>query len=106
MSVVDLKASVTTVLERSVVALEGRLDEATANGLEDLVAAALAVGRPELVLDLSGVPDIDEHGLTAVTHAAHRASRIGVLLVLRSPTRQVLDMLMLTGADGLVLIDR
>jgi anti-anti-sigma factor len=105
MSVVDLKASVTSATELSVViTLEGEMDLTSAPIVADLVEAALEGGSPTVVLDMSGVSFADSQALHALMRAENRARDAGVGLELRSPSRRVLQLLRLAGADGLFSI--
>lgn len=102
----DLKAEVTSAAELEIaVRLAGALDLSTAPMLGELIDAAVAVTKPTVVLYLSEVTYIDLHGLDALIAAQALARRSGARLLLRSPSRVVLDTLMLTGADALMTIE-
>jgi anti-sigma B factor antagonist len=97
----ELKASVTTAPASSVViVLDGGLDVWTAPFLVDLLGAALRMDVPSVVLDMGRVDFIDEEGLGALLYADDETARAGVSLMLRSPSKRVLDMLMLNNLDG------
>jgi len=105
MSDLELRATVSNELERAVVVtLDGRLDADAVDILTLLVTAAVDVGKPTVVLDLSQVTFVDFHGLDALVGAAGAGRDAGVALALRSPSTRVLDMLLLMGADGLFAI--
>jgi len=102
----DLRASVSSAPVDEVIArLEGELDLTSAPMLSQLIDDALSVGRPRVTLDLSGVTFIDLHALEALLQADSRARQAGAELVLRSPSRRVLDLLLLTGTDGVFAVE-
>jgi anti-anti-sigma factor len=106
MTIVDLRASVATEPPlAAVITLDGGLDRRTAPVVDDLIDTALDDGTPQVVLDLNGITYIDLHGLDLLTRTRDRAYQAGVELVVRSPSRRVLDMLMLTGLDALITIE-
>jgi anti-sigma B factor antagonist len=98
MAVIDLSGTVNGNPSGALVlALEGELDIAS----EHLVAAWMNAFQAEstYILDLSAVTFIDSHGLAALLKAQAFAIETGAQLVLRSPSKQALDLLMLTGLD-------
>jgi anti-sigma B factor antagonist len=102
----DLRASVSSAPVDEVLArLEGELDFTSAPMLAQLIDDALSVGRPRVTLDLSGVTFIDRHALEALLQADTRARQASAELVLRSPSRRVLDLLLLTGTDGIFAVE-
>jgi anti-anti-sigma factor len=106
MTVVDLRASVATEPSlAAVITLDGGLDRTTAPMAEELMSSALDDGPPRLVLDMDRISDIDLHGLDVLIRTQDRARRGGTELVVRSPSRRVLDMLLLTGLDALISIE-
>lgn len=106
MTASELKASVSNRTARCVeVVLEGRLEEGSVELLANVVEAAVEVGKPIIRLDLSGVTFIDMCGLDALLDANWSARRAGSALELVAPWR-VMDMLALTGTDGLFHLAR
>ena len=102
----DLRASVSSAPVDEVLArLEGELDFASAPMLTELIDDALSVGRARVTLDLSGVTFMDLPGLEALLRADVRARQVGAALVLRSPSKRVLDLLLLTGTDGIFAVE-
>jgi anti-anti-sigma factor len=100
----SLKATVTTG-DVVVLRLDGELAFTSGSMLNDLLDAALDVGKRTIVLDTSGITFIDLHGLDVLVDAQYRAAQREIRIVLRAPSRQVLDMLLLTGRDNLFPID-
>jgi anti-anti-sigma factor len=105
-ALIDLTASMGRAPELwTVVTVEGVIDRTSAGMVTNLVESALDEDRPSVVLDMAGVAFIDLDGLDALVDAERRARDAGVLLVLRSPSKRVLDMLLLTGVDSLFSLD-
>jgi anti-anti-sigma factor len=82
-----------------VISLRGDIDVVNASGVEEVIGAALNVGESNVVLDLSGVTFMDASGLRALLVCQRAANQAGGSLSLRSPSRSVLDLLLLTGLD-------
>jgi len=76
----------------------GRLvmDEGIAPVLQDRVAALVASGRPQLLLDLSGVTSIDSGGIGALASMHIHTARRGGGLKLLSPSERVDRVLRMT----------
>lgn len=87
-----------------VVRLAGELDLATAPDLACALSAAADASPNGLVVDLTDLQFIDSNGIHVLIGAARRACVDGFPMILRNPTRQVLKVLQLTGADQLMLI--
>jgi anti-anti-sigma factor len=105
-ALIDLTASMGRAPELwTVVTVEGVIDRTSAGMVTNLVESALDEDKPSVVLDMAGVAFIDLDGLDALVDAERRARDAGVLLVLRSPSKRVLDMLLLTGVDSLFSLD-
>jgi anti-sigma B factor antagonist len=85
--------------------VEGELDLASAPLLSDLIDMGLDVGKPMVVLEMSGITFMDSQGLKTLMLAEKRARESGISLVLRSPTTRVRDLLMLTGVESMFSID-
>jgi len=100
MSTMDLRASVTSAPELTVlVTLEGEMDATSTPTVMNLITSAVDIGKPTVTLDLSGVTFIDSEGLAALLAAERLTDGAGMLLVLRSPSRRVMDLLLLSGLD-------
>jgi anti-anti-sigma factor len=79
----------------TLVELEGRLDATSATAADRRLAALVAQGARQVVLDLAGVEYVSSAGLRVLLAAAKRLQREQGQLVLAQPapqTRQILDM--------------
>jgi anti-anti-sigma factor len=97
-AITDLRAEVSAAPDGALVlALEGDLDMHS----EHLVASWVSAFQAEAsyVIDLSRVTMIDTSGLNGLVKAQAIADHRRAKLVLRAPTKQALDLLMLTGLD-------
>lgn len=94
------------VVDGSLLALSGRLDVHTAADVRLALAAAVAAGVGELVLDLSEVVVVDATGLGVLVGAHRDAGRAGRVLVLRDIAPAVARMLLLTRLDRVLKIRR
>ncbi|MGH9107393.1 MAG: STAS domain-containing protein [Acidimicrobiales bacterium] len=82
------------------VVVTGELDLATAPKLRRELLAVVGSGMLRLTVDLRGVDFIDAAGIGALVEGANAASRQGVDLVVRRPSRSVrrlFDVLALHG---------
>ena len=98
MAITDLRAEVSAAPDGALLlALEGDLDIHS----EQLVASWVSAFQAEAsyIIDLSGVTLIDTSGLNGLVKAQAIANQRRAKLVLRAPTKQALDLLMLTGLD-------
>ncbi|WP_433334391.1 STAS domain-containing protein [Spirillospora sp. CA-294931] len=84
---------------RTVLALHGEMDVATAPDLREQLRRTLNPGIALLVLDLSDVQFCDAAGLAVLVGTQRRASGLGITLRLAAPGRQVTKVLGLTGLD-------
>jgi anti-sigma B factor antagonist len=89
-----------------VVAVDGELDLETAPRLANWIADALASGSKRVVLDVAEVSFIDSSGLTTLIVGHAEAEKAGAELVLRSVTRQTYDLLLMTGLDQVLAVER
>ena len=99
MAVIDLRGTVQGTANGALsLALEGELDLAS----EHLVTSWMGAFQAETtyVIDLSGVTFIDSHGLAALLKAQTLASQTNATLILRSPSKQALELLRLTQLDA------
>jgi anti-sigma B factor antagonist len=73
----------TTIIE-----VDGEIHVSTAPEFSGVLSAAIAGGRTQLVLDLTGVMFIDSTGLTVLLNALRRVTRAGgrMTLVCTNPT--------------------
>jgi anti-sigma B factor antagonist len=81
---------------RAVVVVRGEIDVASCPALNGIVADLTC---PEIVLDLAEVTFMDSSGLAALLRAERRARELGGRLLLRAPSRAVLDVLQMTHLD-------
>ncbi|HEX3462275.1 MAG TPA: STAS domain-containing protein [Acidimicrobiales bacterium] len=89
----DFSREVTEVGNVHLVALQGELDIATAQGLADWL---VEISGSAVVVDLSGVTFMDSTGLTALATARQRMAEKGDDLLLTRPTpivRRVLEVM-------------
>lgn len=80
---------------RAVLEVHGEIDCSTAAAFRELVDGA-AVGRRELVLDLSGVTFMDAAGLGVLAGAAGRQRPVGGSLELRSASELIYRICLIT----------
>lgn len=91
----------TTDAGQPLLTLRGELDVASCSALEEVLTAVVGPDTPTVVVDLAGVPFMDSSGFGALL-AAHRA---GASIVVRSPSRQVRDLLKLVAVPGVVDVE-
>lgn len=87
---------------RAVIAPSGELDERTAGGLRARAEELITQGRPDLVLDLSGVTFCDVCGLSALIGIRRRALEAGGSLLLASVPAVLDKLLERTGLDSVL----
>jgi anti-sigma B factor antagonist len=106
MSALDLNASLSNAPDGSlVVHLAGEIDMDSAPLITDCVSSALEAGQSRIAIDLRDVTFMDSRGLAALITAHEDASAAGAMLVVRAPTKRVLDVFMMTGIDRLLHIE-
>jgi anti-sigma B factor antagonist len=104
-SVIDLRATVTTQDDGSIVLwLEGQLDIESAPLINTVVNTALCEGETKVVLDLSGVTFLDSFGVRVLLVAHRDAELRGATLTVRAPSKQALDVLMLNGCEHVLSV--
>ena len=81
---------------------EGRLNMVSAPRLRDAVAAAVADGRPRVVVDLSPVDFMDSSGLGALVGCLKTARQAGGDLRIAAPSEQVTMVLQLSNLDRIL----
>ena len=80
---------------RVAVGLRGELD--VADAVSDTAwLAAIAAGRPQIIIDLAGLEFIDSSGVAALVRGRRQARHAGGELLLAAPQQQVLRVLTLT----------
>jgi anti-sigma B factor antagonist len=89
-----------------VVAVRGELDIARVQSFADALERAVSSQRPQVVVDLSGLQFIDSSGLAALIKADEEAKGSGKELTVVRGSRQVHQLLELTGfSERLALVD-
>ena len=87
------------------VRLRGELDLDGAPDLACELLKALDVAPTAVVLDLADLTFLDSSGIHTIVVAAERARAAGCGFSLRSPRRQVLKVLHITGVDRFITVD-
>jgi anti-sigma B factor antagonist len=82
----------------------GRLDFASAPEAKDQFAAAIAEGRPLLIVDLSGASFVDSAGLGSLIGGMRAARQAGGDLRITDPSEQATMLLSLTSLDAVITI--
>jgi anti-anti-sigma factor len=101
---IPLKLSSRRLTGRTVIAISGELDIASAAALRGPLASAVHHTTHPLVLDLSGVPFCDAAGLDLLVGAHRQASAQGVDLSLATPRPQLINLLRITGLDSVFVL--
>lgn len=96
---VDLEISSASVGALTVVAVAGEVDVYTAPALDEVLSAAIAEGRADLVVDLSGVSFLDSTGLGVLVKALKRAREADGSLAVATESERVLKVFRITGLD-------
>jgi anti-anti-sigma factor len=73
--------------------LSGRLDRESAEDTRATIAAAIAEGHRDLILDVRDVPTVDGAGAQTLAFGMHRAQQAGGNLRLVAPTARVMQRL-------------
>ena len=81
---------------------QGRLNMVSASELRETVGAAVASGRPRVVVDLSRIDFMDSSGLGALIGSLKIAREAGGDLRIARPTEQVLMVLQLSNVDRIL----
>jgi anti-anti-sigma factor len=89
-----------------VLVLRGRLDARVTADVRLALAAAVAEGTGELVLDVAGLEAVDAPGLGVLVGAHRRAGRVGRALVLRDVPPALARLLFLTRLDRMLRTTR
>lgn len=95
----DLEISSASVGALTVVAVAGEVDVYTAPALDEVLSAAIAEGRADLVVDLSGVSFLDSTGLGVLVKALKRAREADGSLAVATESERVLKVFRITGLD-------
>ncbi|MGI8713473.1 MAG: STAS domain-containing protein [Solirubrobacteraceae bacterium] len=85
--------------------LRGELDLASAPALERALQGPADGTQPRLIVDLSGLQFMDSSGLHVLLRANRASRATGVGLELRGATRQIAQLLELTGTAELFSIE-
>ena len=102
---IGFRTVVIATQETIVVRLQGQLDLATAPRLAEVLAQALDAHPATITLDLTDLTFLDSSGIHQLVNADKRARSRRCDFSLRSPRRQVLKALQLTGVDRFITID-
>ena len=78
---------------RDVLRPSGALDRSSSHQLREAIGGALSQGPATLVIDLSGVSNVDAVGLAVLVYACRAARAAHAKLVVSSPSRIVLQVL-------------
>jgi len=104
-SIIDLSATVVGADGGEIVIeLNGDVDLSSAALITSVVDSALAEGGPKITVDMSGVTFLDSRGIRALLMAQRTAERRGSVLVLRSPTKRTMDVLVMSGCATMLSI--
>ena len=86
----------------AVVAASGEIDLTNADGLRDVLLAALDAGARGLVVDMTATTFLDSAGVTALARTSRRSSATDTTLRLAVTAPAVLRVLDLVGLDQLI----
>src|SRR4051794_12635690 len=99
-SLVDLRATVGHDSDGVIVlSLRGEVDIESAPLINRLVDSTIGEGEPRVVIDLSEVTFLDSRGIRALLRAHRSAVQRGSQLIVRSPSKPALEVLVITGCD-------
>ncbi len=85
-----------------IVQAQGRLDAATASGLDQRLASMIDAGSRRVALDLSGIEYVSSAGLRVFLSAAKRLQQVQGKLSLAAPTPQVRQLFEMAGLAGVL----
>jgi anti-sigma B factor antagonist len=89
---------------RSVVALSGELDLATAPELRERLGILSETGENQVTLDLTHLDFVDSTGLSVFVMAFNRAQAGGGSLIIRNPSLPVMRIFEITGLTSVFTI--
>jgi len=92
----------TKIGEVLVISPNGRLDGATAPGLQDHILAKIEAGDSAVLLEMSALSYISSAGLRAILVAAKRLQKNDGRFALCGLTRQVAEVFEVTGFDAIL----
>jgi anti-sigma B factor antagonist len=95
---------VTQVEGRSVVALAGELDLATAPELRERLGLISEAGENEVTLDLTHLDFVDSTGLSVFVMAFNRAQAAGGSMLIANPSLAVMRIFEITGLTSIFTI--
>jgi anti-sigma B factor antagonist len=96
----DLSLALARLDNFVVVSVSGEIDLDTAPTLREELLRILSSGPPHLVLDIANVGFLDSSGLGVLVGTLRRARMLGGSVRIAAPTRQVLEILQITGLDA------
>ena len=96
----DLSLTVDRLGPCVVVGISGEIDLDTAPTLREELLRVLGQGPPHLVLDIAKVGFLDSSGLGVLVGTLRRARMLGGSVRIASPSRQVREVLEITGLDA------
>ena len=99
-----METSVETVDGYMVIHVAGEVDLASAPALDEQIAALMAHGPQQLVIDLSEVTFMDSTGLGVLVKALKRSRETGTRLDLIVTSERVLKVFAITGLDTVLPI--
>jgi anti-sigma B factor antagonist len=83
----------------------GEVDLATADELNQAIAAALQAGPGALVVDLAEVTFLDSTGLAVLVAVTNQTGTSGVRLTIRDPAPRVRNVIRITGLGEFLPIE-
>ena len=96
-----------TVKDTLYIHIYGEIDHHSAREIRTEIDTKLYEARPgELILDLSSVEFMDSSGLGLILGRYTKASEIGAKFKLLNPTDAVAKILVMSGTDKLIKIER
>ena len=98
----ELVITTDQVVGRTIVAVEGEVDIATAGELDAVLSAEIADGHTNVVVDLSKVGFLDSTGLGVLIKALKRTREADGSLAVVTDSQRVLKVFRITGLDSVV----
>lgn len=98
----DLQVHSRVIGDRTVIAVAGEVDIATAETLDAEITQVLAGGATHLVLDLSEVAFLDSTGLGVLVKGLKRAREAGGSLAVVVTAERIAKVFRITGLDAVM----